>query len=340
MVRFIFVQDAKKARSENGWINPRLLFIPLFFIHLFCVTSSSVTQTSNIRSNPKPEKNRSEPSFIDKFNLALISEEGIPTGLEDDLKELLLRSERINLADRKKTADALNELSLNQTGITDTRNSPKLGKLLSVQKLVYLKRQKEKFSLELMDVESSKSEFIRSFTEKKSEKIYTELLGYLTQNLLLKNLNGLKPKNSDIKISLSSSRPVYFTNDPVQFTIRSSEDCYIHLILLQSDGETILLFPNAFNSNNFLKANTDLIVPDGKSGYILAAGEPYGKDSIKVIASKSQLNLFSTRSYGDSPFGIIERPIESVNRGIKLIQTSLPEGEWNTSELEIQTKEN
>ncbi|MEI1280049.1 DUF4384 domain-containing protein [Leptospira venezuelensis] len=338
MITPFSVRETKLTGTERR-ISLRHLVFPFFLLSLYCFTPSSKEQATPARAIPEAEL-KHFPSFLEKYNLALVSPENFPESIEDDLKEILLRSERASIVDRKKTADALNELSLQQTGITDKNNSLRLGKILSVQKLIYLKEQNGRYSLELLDIETSKSEFLRSFKREGSEKVFNELTGYLTQNLLLKNLNGLKPKNKNIKIELSSSKSNYHTNEPVQFTVRSSEDCYIYLILLQSDGETLLLFPNSYNSNNFLRSNTDLLVPDGKTGYILAAGEPYGKDSIKVIASKSQLNLFQTKPYGDSPFGKIERPFESVSRGIKLIQTNVADGEWNIAETEIITKEN
>ncbi len=311
----------------------------LFFAMVLVSCASPAQLPVSPTSNVQP-RNDSNFKFLDKYNAALLFSGEIGPELEENLKSTLLRSERVSLVDREKTADALNELSLNQTGIIDPKNAPKLGKILSAQKLIYLKSAKGKWSLELVDVETSKLEFIRSFKIESSNRSFEELTGFLTQNLLLRNLNGLKPKNPNIKISVSSSKQTYQENESVSFSISTSEDCYVYLILLQSDGETILLFPNSFTPNHFVKANTILQIPDGKSGYILAAGEPYGKDTIKAIASRSKLNLFNTQPYGDSPFGKIEKPFESFSRGMKIIQTTVPDEDWNTSEIGIVTKEN
>ncbi|TGJ99726.1 DUF4384 domain-containing protein [Leptospira semungkisensis] len=335
--------------SDRGSEFPkvRLLFSGSFLPKAILLISVSVlvqcaspSETVSIPITPVPRSETSPSSnFLDKYNIALLSSDTSSENPQDELKDILLRSERVSVIDRQRTADVLNEISLNQTGITDPANAPKLGKILSAQKLIYLKNQKDRWSVELVDVETSKSEFLRSFKREKSEKTFTELSGFLTQNLLLKNLSVLKPKSQTIKVSLNSSQKIYRSNEPVSFSINASEDCYAYLILLQSDGETLLLFPNSFQSNNFLKANVRLLIPDEKSGYILAAGEPYGTDSVKLIASKSQLNLFQTKPYGDSPFGIIDRPFESVSRGIKIIQTTVSDGDWNTSELSIVTLE-
>ncbi|TGJ98164.1 DUF4384 domain-containing protein [Leptospira langatensis] len=317
-------------------LSKTILFISLFVL----VNCASPSETVSVPVAPLPRSEASpSPSFLDKYNIALLSSDTSSENPQDELKDLLIRSERISVIDRQRTADVLNEISLSQTGITDTANAPRLGKILAAQKLIYLKSQKDRWSVELVDVETSKSEFLRSFKREKSEKIFTELTGFLTQNLLLRNLSALKPKSQTIKVSLNSSQKVYRSNEPVSFSVSTSEDCYVYLILLQSDGETLLLFPNSFQSNNFLKANVRLLIPDERSGYILAAGEPYGTDSIKLIASKSQLDLFRTKPYGDSPFGIIDRPFESVSRGIKIIQTTVSDGDWNTSELSIVTLE-
>lgn len=340
----VFSNSTQEGKSPGTVFQPDSRFLKKIFffsyasILFFCASPPPIAETPS----PKISK-RSETAlkFLDKFNIALIFSGQNSSELEDELKTALLKSERVNLIDRQKTADALNELSLNQTGITDPKNAPKLGKILSAQKLVYLKSSTpDRWSLELADVETSKLEFVRNIKKGNSERVFQELAGLLTQNLLVRNLSILKPKNPNIKVSLNSTKNVYKENESVGFTVTASEDCYIYLILLQSDGETILLFPNTFTPENFVHGNNPIQIPDGKSGYILAAGEPFGTDTLKVIASKSQLDLFRTKPYGDSPFGRILEPVESVNRGIKIIQTSVSEGDWNVAEMNITTKEN
>ncbi|EPG74625.1 PF14326 domain protein [Leptospira fainei serovar Hurstbridge str. BUT 6] len=276
--------------------------------------------------------------FLEKYQVAILDSSDRAIPLEEELKDLLIESGKVTVIDRKKTADALNEISLSLQGLADKENAPKIGKLLSAQKLIQIKESGRKWAVELVDVQTSKIDFNRSFVDGGSQKAFQELVGFLSRNLLLRNLSGLRPKQSSIKVSLGSSRKLYKNNDPVSFEVKVSEDCYLYLILLQSDGESILLFPNDSSPSNFAKAGETILIPDGKSGYILTAGEPFGSDMIKAIASKKSLNLFDSTPVPGTPFGKIVNPFDVISRGIKKINTEIRDEDWNTAEITIQTE--
>ncbi|TGK22014.1 DUF4384 domain-containing protein [Leptospira fluminis] len=310
---------------------------------LACILLFSCATPSSLITDPstaRPAENYQTDSgadLLDKYRVAILesSERALP--FEEDLKGALLESGKIVVIDRKKTADALNEITLSMQGLATAENAPKIGKLLSAQKLIQIRESGKRWAIELLDVQTSKVDFNRSFSENGSGRVFQELVQFLSQNLLLRNLSGLKSTVSSLKVTLTSSRKTYKNNEPVNFQVRVSEDCYLYLILLQSDGDTILLFPNDSSPSNFAKAGSTIQIPDGKSGYILAAGEPFGRDMIKAIASKKNLDLFSATPVPGTPFGRITNPFDVVARGIKKINTEIREEEWNSAEITIQT---
>jgi len=85
----------------------------------------------------------------------------------------------------------------------------------------------------------------------------------------------------------------YYHGEKIRFRVRASRDCFIKVIYLSSTAEgassskrmNILLFPNAHDMNNRLRAGETKVI--GKRGE-LEIHAPYGKDIVTVVASKRQ----------------------------------------------------
>ena len=60
----------------------------------------------------------------------------------------------------------------------------------------------------------------------------------------------------------------------------------------QSDGTTILLFPNKFHPDGFIRAGEKVTIPDPLNpSFKLVVGSPFGDDRIELIASSERTSL-------------------------------------------------
>lgn len=80
---------------------------------------------------------------------------------------------------------------------------------------------------------------------------------------------------------------VYQSGESIRLTVSAAEDCYLAVINLDSVGGLHQLFPNGYESDNFLPAKQVRHIPaSGQSDYRLAVSSPFGMEVIKVIASR------------------------------------------------------
>lgn len=70
-----------------------------------------------------------------------------------------------------------------------------------------------------------------------------------------------EPEPSDNALTVFSDKSKYEQNDFAVFTVRSSVDCQLTLINVDPSGNGTVIFPNKFQQDNFLKADTDFQFP-------------------------------------------------------------------------------
>jgi hypothetical protein len=94
--------------------------------------------------------------------------------------------------------------------------------------------------------------------------------------------------------------------DPLRFKIRSARDGYVYLLMVGTDrSDFFLLFPNAVDKNNRIRAGEELDLP--RPLWKLIADGPPGTDHFVVIISEnprdfSDAGLKSTELFAEFPF--------------------------------------
>lgn len=255
-----------------------------------------------------------------------------------ELRSALIQSKKALVVDRDITEKALEEIQFSMTGLVDRSTAPKLGKISGGQKFIELLTSATNVTLSYSDIETNRVEYSQTVKNSAYYEMVNNFIKFLDHNILLNNLSKLKSNSSSISVKLSPSKSKYKNNDPISFTAKVSEDAFLYLILIQNDGEIFSLYPNENQTNNLVKAGDTIVIPDKNSGVVFAAGEPFGTDRVKAIASKTKLNLFHTSKIAGSPFGQVEEKGERFTRGIKQVVTGLSASEWNSTEVEIATE--
>ena len=250
----------------------------------------------------------------------------------------MIQSKKALVVDREVTEKALAEIQFSMTGLVDRSTAPKLGKISGGQKFIELLTSSTNVTLCYTDIETNRVEYSQTVKNSSFYEMVNDFIKFLDHNILLNNLSKLKSNSSSISVKISPSKPKYKNNEPISFTAKVSEDSYLYLLLIQNDGEIFSLYPNENQTNNFVKAGETIIIPDKNSGVVFAAGEPFGTDRIKAIASKTKLNLFHTSKIAGSPFSQVEEKGDRFTRGIKQVVTGLPASDWNSAEVEITTE--
>jgi hypothetical protein len=122
------------------------------------------------------------------------------------------------------------------------------------------------------------------------------------------------PRDFPIEIFTVDGKRAYPEKETVSFRVRSARECHIAVLCHQSDGTTVVLFPNRFSRNTLIPANKAIDIPGThKSGFEIEIGPPYGSDVVEVIACTQPselhkaLSKYASENDAPAPFQVLTR---------------------------------
>jgi hypothetical protein len=108
-------------------------------------------------------------------------------------------------------------------------------------------------------------------------------------------------------LKLSSEKKVYSPGEKIVFNFQADRDCNLTLIDIGSSGKVHVIFPNKYQTDNAIKANTEYEIPGGsKPEFVYKILSPAGEDTIKAICTTKSASALSTAvSYDKEEFPLI-----------------------------------
>lgn len=132
----------------------------------------------------------------------------------------------------------------------------------------------------------------------------------------------------------------YAVGETVQLYVQTNKDAYVTVLNVGPTGATTVLFPNQFQADNRVAANTVLRVPDPASGTQIAVGGPVGAELIKVIASTRPRDPFEAVQLGRAgPFQSVAGSTDATARNLAVVLADPSGGEWADYNKTIRTVE-
>ncbi|MDQ3059947.1 MAG: DUF4384 domain-containing protein [Pseudomonadota bacterium] len=119
----------------------------------------------------------------------------------------------------------------------------------------------------------------------------------------IKTLEAIfQSRNPEHTVSISvGQRQVRIGKDPLRFSIRSSRPGYVYLLMVGTDRSQFwLLFPNALDNNNRIRADRALDLP--RSNWRMDAAGPPGTDHFIAIVSESPRDFSHAGLTPNGPF--------------------------------------
>ena len=124
------------------------------------------------------------------------------------------------------------------------------------------------------------------------------------------------PVQFGLSLSTADGRTSYREGETVSFLVRAEADCYLVLLDHQSDGQTVILYPNSLHPDSFIRKGEQVRVPSGSdAGFALVVGEPFGDDRIEAIAATGK-NSLHKRFTDLAPGPGESQPVSVVTRGL------------------------
>jgi hypothetical protein len=83
----------------------------------------------------------------------------------------------------------------------------------------------------------------------------------------------------------------YQHGENLVLTVETTEDAYVWVFDTGTSGKVHQIFPNQYETSNFLAANAPIEIPRADSKYQIAVSHPQGAELITVVASKDKVSL-------------------------------------------------
>jgi tetratricopeptide (TPR) repeat protein len=142
-----------------------------------------------------------------------------------------------------------------------------------------------------------------------------------------------------VRIEVWTEKTSYGIGDEVIFHIRSNCDCYVTLLDLQTSGGLYVLFPNAFQKENYVSANRIYSIPASQASFSINVAGPTGVEGVKAIATVKQLVL--NEQTGNETF-IVARTDEHqayLCKNIQAVLGALNVDDWDIAEWTFEIKQ-
>jgi len=100
-----------------------------------------------------------------------------------------------------------------------------------------------------------------------------------------------KPSNLEAKIWTDKGEGAsYYRGESLQVFFETNKNAYVAIYDILPDGQTNLIFPNKYQKNNYIAANTTTKIP---VGYSFKIGPDTGKEYLQIVASTSQFTEYN-----------------------------------------------
>jgi hypothetical protein len=140
-------------------------------------------------------------------------------------------------------------------------------------------------------------------------------------------------------VAADVNRPTreYRQGDSLTIQVTSEEDAYLYVLYQQADGQTFQVFPNRLQPDNLVKARQTVRVPAADDLFRWVVGPPYGKEVVKVIATKEPVDVLTKPELTKGRFNPVNK------QALKGIELELGEDKpirWGESDVELHTYPN
>ena len=115
----------------------------------------------------------------------------------------------------------------------------------------------------------------------------------------------------------------YASGEDVKLFVKTSKDAYVTVLNVDPAGETTILFPNQYQSDNLVRANRVLEVPDSASQSRIVVTGTTGTELVKVIASTQPIKPFEAQQLNAAgAFQVVRTRAQGAARSLKVAMTT------------------
>jgi hypothetical protein len=136
----------------------------------------------------------------------------------------------------------------------------------------------------------------------------------------------------DVTAWVDRSNNTYHVGENIQLYVKANKDAYITVLNVGASGNVIMLFPNQFQPDNFIRGGQIVEVPRPSSPAKITVSAPVGTELIKVIAStKTRQVVSQTTLQPAGPWSVVTVSSIQLSRDLTLSMQGSPVGATGAS---------
>jgi len=139
-----------------------------------------------------------------------------------------------------------------------------------------------------------------------------------------------------LRVDVDKPDRTYRVGEHMKVTVNSEKDCYLYLLYYGASNQVACLFPNKYQTDNRIRANTTVTVPAPNADFQFTASPPCGKEYLQVIGTLKPVDILKDKPLDKS----IATPLETGD--LKDMVVELKKGEprdWAEARIDILTVE-
>ena len=127
------------------------------------------------------------------------------------------------------------------------------------------------------------------------------------------------PDGLDVLAWVDRPDYTYASGEDVKLFVETSKDAYVTILNVDPAGETTILFPNQYQSDNLVRANQVLEVPDPASNSRIVVTGTTGTELVKVIASTRRVQPFEAQQLtAAGAYQVVRAGVQGVTRSLQV----------------------
>ncbi len=127
----------------------------------------------------------------------------------------------------------------------------------------------------------------------------------------------------------------YYKGEQITLSVVSEQDAFLYVLYKQADGRVYAVFPNSGQPDNRVQARQKIQVPAENDLFRWTVSAPFGKELMKIIASKQRIAELEQPEARQKRFSPVSRnALAGVTREVN---ETLPLNGWSEVSLEITT---
>ena len=137
-----------------------------------------------------------------------------------------------------------------------------------------------------------------------------------------------------VRASVDKKYRIYAEGEPLMLKVRCEEDAFLYILYQQADGKIYQIFPNSGQPDNRIKAMQDVQVPSLDDAFRWIVGPPFGKEIIKVIASKKPVDALSLPGLKEEHFNpVTQEQVAGAGRQLGKESPTV----WSEHDVKVKT---